>query len=75
VAWIGDAVLQGPVIGKDHQAFAVPVQASGGIDAPQRHMIGQGPPARAIGELAEDVVRLVEEDDLRHATIPVKCLK
>ncbi len=63
---MADAVLQPAVIGKQHQSFAVPVQPAGGIYALLCQIAGQGGASLFIGELGQDTVGLVEQDDFYH---------
>jgi hypothetical protein len=59
VARVADPVLQGTIIGEQNQAFAVPVQAPGGIDARGGDEIGQGGALIRVRELTEDVERFI----------------
>ncbi|KMR58054.1 hypothetical protein EY06_15125, partial [Staphylococcus aureus] len=61
---VGQLVRQRTVIRQQQQAFAVMVQAAGGIHARRQAEPGQGRPRRhaAVGELAEHVEGLVEGD-------------
>jgi hypothetical protein len=57
----GDAIYKGPVVGEEQQAFAVPVQPAGGIDAGHVDIILEAGLAALGGELREHAVGLVEE--------------
>ena len=60
---IGEALLQTAVAGEQQQAFAVGIEAAGGVDVRDRDVIGQATPAAARFrcELAEHPVGLVEQ--------------
>jgi hypothetical protein len=62
-AGIGESLLQGADAGEQQQAFAVGVEAAGGVDGGNGDELGQVPPAAAwfVGELAENPVGLVEQ--------------
>src|SRR3569833_2751947 len=66
MARIADAVLQTTVICEHHETFAVAVESTGRIHARHCNEIGEGGAAGAVGELAEHVVRFVEQYDLGH---------
>jgi hypothetical protein len=55
-----EAVLQGTVIGQQHQAFTIFVQTADGVDCRYLYIVGQG--GALAGELADDAVWFVEED-------------
>ncbi len=71
MARVGDARLQATVIGEQQQSLAVVVEPPGGTHARQLDELGECAPAIAVGELAQHVERLVEQDQhgkLQHLT-------
>ena len=52
-------MLEHAVIGEQQQAFAVTIQAAGGINTGNRNEVFQ---RMLPAELAQDIVRFVEED-------------
>ena len=62
VVGVGDGVLQLAVVGQQHQAFAVIVEAAGRVDLGNGQMVGQRGLAILRGELAQHLERLIEED-------------
>ncbi len=60
VFWLGDAGLQGAVVGEQQQALAVVVEPTGGAHVRHRNELGQRAPAFLVGELAQDIERFVE---------------
>lgn len=66
---MADAVLQRAVIGEQQQAFAVQIQTSGGADIGLRQIIGQGGAAFRVGELRQDTVGLIEQNDFCHLNL------
>ena len=69
---IGDPRLEPAVVGEQEQPLAVEIEAARGIDAGHVEMVGQCRAALAngavVGELAENAVRLVEQDQ-RHRRV------
>jgi hypothetical protein len=63
---IGDLRLQLAVVGQDQQPLAVGIEPAGNINILDRNELIQRPPLALRGELAEDAVGLVEEDDFGH---------
>src|SRR3546814_7005084 len=64
--------LQRAVVGQDQQALAVAVEPTGGVHAGDVDIVGKRR-ARlrrpAIGELRQDAVRLVEQDQAGHVAV------
>ncbi len=57
---MADAVLQGAVVGEQHQPFAVVIQPAGRIDLGNGDVVGQAGLFPAAAELAQDVTGLAE---------------
>jgi hypothetical protein len=70
VARIGEPVREGAVVGEEQQPLGIAVEPSRGVDAGDVDVVGERATPCAVGELAQDVVRLVEEDQRRLATSP-----
>src|ERR1700679_49297 len=60
---LGDACLQDAIVGEQHQALAVGIEAGGGIDAFYVDIIRQGLAARLRTEFTGDTEWLVEGDE------------
>ena len=61
--WIGEPVLESTIVGEQDEPFAVVIEPPGGIDIGDIYEIGECARClRGAGELAHDVVGLVEED-------------
>ena len=64
---VGDARLEAAVVGKQQQALAVEIEPAGGVDGGdidigrQRRAVRSG--GAAIGELAEDAIGFVEQQE------------
>ncbi len=67
---IGNARLQPPVVGQDHQPFAVHIEPARGINPGHVDKVGQGRARRTggslVGKLRQDAKRFVEQNDARH---------
>jgi hypothetical protein len=63
VAGMADTVLQIAVVGEDHQALAVAIEAAGGIEPLVGDKIRQGGAVFPIGKLAQDVIGFIEKQD------------
>lgn len=67
VTWIGNPGLQLAVVGQQKQTFAVGIEPPGGIDPRYIDEIRKRQAARLWRELAQHVVRLVEQDLLEQS--------
>lgn len=61
VAGVGQPVGQVAIVGEHQQPFAVPIQSAGREDARGRHDVSHGGPARGIGDVAQNAVRLEKQ--------------
>ena len=60
---IGETVLESAIVGEQDESFAIVIEAPGGIDIGDVDEVGEGAGGfGGRGELADDVVGLVEED-------------
>jgi hypothetical protein len=59
----GNAGLQGPIVGEQQQTFAVVVEPTGRAYPWHADEFGQRAPAFLVSELAQDIERLVEQDE------------
>ena len=70
VFWVGNPRLQSPVVGQQHQPLTVHIQPTCGIDAGHIDKLRQRRPRRPfgplVGELRQDAIRFVEQDDAGH---------
>lgn len=55
--------LQGSIVREQQQAFAVMVEPPGRAYLRYRNEFGERAPAFLVGELAQDIKRLVEQDE------------
>jgi len=63
---VRDGGLQLPVVGEHHQALAVGIEASGGVDAGHAHEVGEAGVAALGRELADHAEGLVEKQKATH---------
>ena len=79
-AWIGESLLQPPMVGEQQQSFAVGIQTACGIDPWQLDQISQAAPATAWfwRELTQASVGLVQQQNIvlvllvSHCPLPMK---
>jgi len=63
VSRITELMLQPPVIGEQEQPFAVSIEPAGCIHARCLDVVGKGRSTFPVGELREDPIRFVEQDE------------
>lgn len=64
---VGEALGEDSVVGEQEEPLAVSVKPAGRIDTRDRDEVLQGRPTLSLGELGQDVVRLVEGEGSRGA--------